>query len=191
MQTPLELTFRHMEPTPEIEALVHEKVARLEKLYSGITSCHVYVQAPHQRRRHGNLYEVTVELRVPGDTLSVHQTQHDVAEHEHPKVAIRDSFAAMERRLKQWKDAVSGEEKTHEGMLQGKIVELHTTEGYGQILATDGRLVYFHRNSVVDSDFDDMRVGDAVELVAQTDESEIGPQASTVRRIGAMKYAPR
>lgn len=190
MQTPLELAFRDIEPDEEIKDLVAGKVAHLESFYDGITSCHVYLRAPHRSQRQGNRYEVTIEVRVPGDELVVRYDQNDVAEHEHLAVAIRNAFAAMDRELKRWKDRVKGEIKTHDGPLQGKVVEIHHDRDFGQIVATDQRLVYFHRNSVVDGSFDELRPRDPVELVVQTDESELGPQASTVRRIGTMQYDP-
>ncbi|WP_371036411.1 MULTISPECIES: HPF/RaiA family ribosome-associated protein [unclassified Rhodosalinus] len=190
MQTPLELTFKHVEPTDEIKALVREKVDHLETFTDQITSCHVYIRAPHGSQRQGNLYEVTVEARVPGDELVVHPRQKDAAAHEHLQVAIRDAFASMEREIKRWKDKIRGDVKVHDGPLQGKIVEIHHDEGYGQIIATDQRLIYFHRNAVVDGRFEDLNPRDTVELVVQTGESEIGPQASTVRPIGAMEYDP-
>lgn len=190
MQTPLELAFEHVEPSDDIKALVAEQAAHLERFYGGITSCHVHIRAPHRSQRKGNLYEVTVEVRVPGHELVVRRDQNDVAEREHLRVAVRDAFAAMARDLKRWKDRVSGEVKAHEGPLQGKVVEIDHDQGYGQIIATDHRLVYFHRNSVVDGSFDDLNPRDAVELVVQTGESEIGPQASTVRRIGGLEFDP-
>jgi ribosome-associated translation inhibitor RaiA/cold shock CspA family protein len=190
MQTPIEIVFRHVEPSDEIKDLVHEKAAQLETFYDGITSCHVYIRAPHQSQRKGNLYEVTIEVRVPGQELVVRHDQNDVAEHEHLRVAVRDAFAAMATELKRWKDQIKGEVKTHDGPLQGKIVEIRHDEDFGQIIATDNRLIYFHRNSVTDGSFDDLQPRDPVELVVQTGESEIGPQASTVRRIGAMEFDP-
>jgi len=190
METPLELTFTKMQASEKLEALVREKADRLENLFEGITSCHVYVKAPHQSKQKGNLYGVHIEVRVPGDELFVDSGKGDAPAHEHPEVAIRDAFSAMERQLKQWKQRAGGDVKTHEGSLQGKIVEINHDEGYGQIIATDNRLIYFHRNSVVDGSFEDLQQRDTVELVVQTDESEIGPQASTVRPISAMKYDP-
>ena len=190
MQTPLELSFRHVEPSDDIKALIAQKVAHLETFYDGITSCHVYVRAPHQSQRKGNLYEVTIEVRVPGDELVVRHDRNDVPEHEHLRVAVRDAFAAMERELKRWKAGIRGDVKAHEGPLQGRVVEIHTDKDYGQIIATDQRLIYFHRNSVVDGSFDALQPRDPVELVVQTGESEIGPQASTVRRIGGLEFDP-
>jgi hypothetical protein len=54
---------------------VAEKVGHLETFYDGITSCHVYIRAPHQSQRQGNLYEVTIEVRVPGEELVVRTTR--------------------------------------------------------------------------------------------------------------------
>lgn len=190
MQTPIELAFKHVEPTDEIKALIFEKASHLETFFDGITSCHVYVRAPHQSQRKGNLYEVTIEVRVPGDELVVRQDQNDVAEHEHLRVVIRDAFAAMAIELKRWKSQIRGDVKSHDGMLQGKVVEIRHDEDFGQIVTTDNRLIYFHRNSVTDGSFDELRPRDTVELVVQTDESEIGPQASSVRRIGALEFDP-
>jgi len=190
MQTPLELAFKDIEPSEDIKALVAEKVAHLETFFDGITSCHVYIRAPHQSQRKGNLYEVTIELRVPGDELVVRRDQDDTAEHHHLKVAVRDAFAAMAQELKRWKAQIKGDVKTHGGPLQGKVVEIHHDEGYGQIIATDHRLIYFHKNSVVDGNFEDLQPRDTVELVVKTGESEIGPQASTVRPISSLQYDP-
>ncbi|MHA7886425.1 HPF/RaiA family ribosome-associated protein [Roseicyclus sp.] len=191
MQTPIEVAFKHVDPTDEIKALILEKADQLETYYDGITSCHVYVRAPHQSQRKGNLYEVTVEVRVPGTELVVRNDMDDVAEHEHLRVAICDAFAAMTTELKRWKAQIRDEVKTTDGgPLQGKVVEIRHDEDFGQIIATDQRIVYFHRNSVVDGSFDELQPRDTVELVVQTGESAIGPQASTVRRIGALEFNP-
>ena len=95
----------------------------------------------------------------------------------------------MERQLKRRRRKITGEIKTHEGALQGRIAEIDHAQGYGQIIAADGQLIYFHENSVVDGTFRDLKQRDPVELVVQTKESDIGPQASTVRPISEMKFA--
>jgi ribosomal subunit interface protein len=188
METPLQLSFRNMEPSNFVAGLVQEKVDKLEQFYDGVTSCHVYVDAPHKQHRKGNYYEVRIEVRVPGTELAVSSKPGDMYAHEDVKVAIRDAFRAMERQLKKWKQKAGGEVKAHEGALQGRIAEIDHERGFGQIIAADGSLIYFHRNSVIDCDFSDLKVRDPVELVVQTKESVIGPQASTVRPIGAMKF---
>ena len=113
MQTPLEITFVDSEPSPAVEARVQERVARLERHFGGITSCHVYVASPHHRQRKGRQYEVRLEVRVPGSELAITGKPGDVNAHDDVYVAIRDSFDAMERQLEEWKQRVRGEVKTH------------------------------------------------------------------------------
>ena len=185
METPLELSFRNMDASDFVAGLVREKVEKMERLFDGITSCHVYVEAPHRHQHKGNQYEVRIEVRVPGTELTVNNKPGDVNAHEDINVAVRDAFNAMERQLKRWKQKISGEVKSHPGGLQGRIAEIDRERGFGQIATTDGRLIYFHRNAVVEGDFAALK---PVELVIQTKESEKGPQASTVRPIGPMQF---
>ena len=191
VQTPLEIHFTNMERSDAVEGSARVRAERLEKFFDGITSCHVFVDASHRHQRKGNLYEVRIEVRVPGTELAVNNKPGDVNAHEDIHVAIRDAFNAMERQLKKWKKQFRGQPKARKAPLQGRVAEIHPAEGYGQIAVTDHRLVYFHRNSVVVGDFADLKEGDPVELVVQSDESEKGPQASTVRPISAMKYDPK
>jgi len=190
MQIPLELSFQHVVPEDDIKDYVRERVDHLGKLYDGITSCQVYIAAPQNRQTQGHLFDITVEVRVPGKELVVSDRKNDLSQHQHLRIALRDAFALIERDLKIYKQKARGQVKVLDGMLQGKIAEIFPKEGYGQILATDQRLIYFHRNAVLGGKFDTMQVGDTVELVARFDDSAIGPQASTVRAIGAMKYRP-
>ncbi len=188
MQTPVEITFNNLDPSEFIEARIREKVDHLEHLSEHITSCHVFVNAAHKRHRKGNTYEVHIEVRLPGHELNVNNTPGDMHAHEDIYVAIRDAFKAMERQIMKWKDQVKGKVKAHEMPLQGRIKELRTDKSFGQIATTDGRLIYFHKNSVVGGNFDDLNEKDVVELVIQYGESELGPQASTVRPISTMKF---
>ena len=58
----------------------------------------------------------------------------------------------------------------------------------GHIATTDGRLIYFHRNAVIDQSFDDMKVGDVVELVVDREGADAGPHASTVRPVSSQSF---
>jgi ribosomal subunit interface protein len=188
METPLELSFVNLDHSDAVGQRVRERVDKLERIFGRVTSCHVFVEVPHKQHRKGNRYEVRVEVRVPGGELAVNNKPGDVNAHEDLNVAIRDAFNAMERQLEKWKQKASGEVKVHDGQLQGRIAEIDHDKGFGQIAASDGRLVYFHRNSVVGGDFADLRQSDPVELVVQSRESEIGPQASTVRPISPARF---
>ncbi len=191
METPVEIAFRNLDPSEFVEKRVRERVDRLEQYYGRITSCHVQIEAPHKHHTKGNRYEVRVEVRVPGTELTVNNKPGNVHAHEDIYVAIRDAFDAMERQLKKWKQKANADVKSHEAPLSGRIEELQPDRDFGQVAMTDGRLVYFHRNSVVDDGFDTLSVGDTVELVIPPSEGEKGPQASTVRPIGGLKFVDK
>lgn len=191
METPVEIAFRNMDSSEFVEKRVRERVDRLEQFYDRITSCHVQIEAPHKHPRKGNAYEIHLEVRVPGTELAVNNKPGNEHTHEDIYVAIRDAFDAMERQLKKWKDKANAEVKAHDAPLSGRVAELHPDRDFGQIAMTDGRLVYFHRNSVVGNGFDGLAVDDAVELAVDNEESDKGPQASTVRPVGELKFVDK
>ena len=68
--------------------------------------------------------------------------------------------------------------------LRGRIVRWRAKPGYGFIAASDGRVVYFNRNSVTDGGLRRLRKGGDVWLVVARDDA-IGPRASSVHPAGA------
>ena len=186
MQTPLEISFTNTESSPAVEARVRERSDKLVRLYGRITSCHVYIEAPPRQHRKDNRFEVKIETRVPGTELAVSNRTGRKKNHQDIYIALRDAFNAMERQLKKWRRQVQGEVKSATAPLQGRVAEL--SGDFGQIAATDGRLVYFHRNSVIGNGFDDLKEGTTVALVVQETEGDKGPQASTVRPIGPLEF---
>ena len=62
------------------------------------------------------------------------------------------------------------------------MIELVPDQDYGRIQASDGRDIYFHRNSLVRGEYDDLEVGSEVRFVEEAGEQ--GPQASTVHVVG-------
>jgi cold shock CspA family protein len=61
----------------------------------------------------------------------------------------------------------------------GQIAELFPQDDYGMITSADGREIYFHRNSLLNADFDKLREGTSVRYVEEAGDK--GPQASSVR----------
>ena len=103
-----------MDTSPAVEARITERVERLEHLYDRIIGCHVVVQAPHQHSRHGNLFEVTAELRLPGgQPIVAGKAHHEDQAHEDVYVAIRDTFSALERQLQDRVRKARGQVKNH------------------------------------------------------------------------------
>lgn len=184
MQQPLQITFHEMAPSAAVERRIREKVADLEKVCDGITRCRVSVEFDHQRHRKGNMFAVHMNLHVPGKEIVVgHQGRFDHA-HEDVYVAVRDTFAAASRQLADYVRKRRGFVKHHDTPSHGRVNKLYTYERYGFVEMPDGTDVYFHENAVVGNGFDALTLGADVRVVLAEQESEHGPQASTVTPIG-------
>jgi ribosomal subunit interface protein len=183
MKIPLQITFRDMEASDAVEANIREKAAKLDQFYDQIMSCRVMVEAPHGHHHQGRLYQVRIDMTVPeGELLVTHEHHHKDHAHEDVYVAIRDAFDAMKRQLEDYARKRRGKVKTHETPAHGRVSSLSPEEDYGRIKTPDERLVYFHRNSVLDDAFDKLKIGCEVRFVEEMGER--GPQASTVTLVG-------
>jgi ribosomal subunit interface protein len=182
MKLPLQVVFRNLDPSDAIEAKVRERAERLDRYADDVMSCRVVVEAEHKHRHQGHLYHVRVDLKVPGAELVASREPELNHSHEDVYVAIRDAFDAIRRKLEDYERRRRGDVKRHEPPPHGRVIELNPEEDYGRIETGDGRIVYFHRNSVVDADFAKLAVGTEVRFVEEMGER--GVQASTVRIVG-------
>jgi len=94
MPIPTVITFHEMPGSDGVEAAIHRWVARLEHMYDRIAGCHVVVDQPHKRHRHGGAFQLRVVLSVPGEDVTVNHVRH-----EDVYVAIADAFRAVRRQL--------------------------------------------------------------------------------------------
>jgi ribosomal subunit interface protein len=182
MQIPLQVTFRDLDGSPAIEQKVREQAAKLDRYCDHITSCRVVIAAPHHHHHKGNLYQVRIDLTAPNTELAVSRESAQHQAHEDVYVVIRDAFDAMRRQLEDYVRKQRGTTKHHEVPPHGRIRELVPAESFGVIETADGREIRFSRNSVVDSEFDQLAIGDEVRFVET--EGEEAPSASTVRVVG-------
>lgn len=180
MKLPLQVVFRNMEPSATVEAKIRERSELLDRTYPHVMSCRVVVEAHHKHHHQGNLYHVRVDLKVPDSEIVAARDPGEHHAHEDVYVAVRDAFDAVRRQLEDYARRQRGQVKSHEVPPHGRIAELHPD--YGKIETADGRLVYFHRNSVIDTDFDKLAIGSEVRFAEET--GELGPQASTVYAVG-------
>lgn len=189
MKTPLELVYRHMSAAQHLDERVRANVERVERLFGRLITCRVVIDAPHRRKAKGNRYDVHIEAHGPMGVFIVNAEPGDALAHSDALVAVRDAFDALERQLMRWKETHKGKPATHAAPLQGRVTELE--RDFGQLLLTDGRLVYFHRNSVANGAFAKLAIGEPVELSLDSAESEKGPQATFVKPISAQRLVDR
>jgi len=77
MDRPLEVVFRNMKPSAELEADVRARAARLDQLNKHIVGCRVTIELENHTHRTGYLPKVHIELEVPGKSITVnHKHEH-------------------------------------------------------------------------------------------------------------------
>lgn len=114
MEVPLEITFRHVEKSDDMDRLIREKSAKLEKICDSLISCRVAVESPHARQQTGKPFRVRINMRVPpGHDLVVRRESTEGFLHERLPVVITDAFEAAFRQLKKLMDKQQGQVKTH------------------------------------------------------------------------------
>jgi ribosomal subunit interface protein len=182
MKLPLQVVFRNMEWSEAIAVKIRERAEKLDEYCDSVMSCRVAVEAQHKHHRHGNHFHVRVDVTVPGDELIASREPDEHHAYADVYVAIRDAFNTMQRQLEEYERRRRRQVKAHEVPLHGRIVEIYPDEGYGRIESPDGRLIYFHRNSLVDTGFETLQLGAEVRFAEEMGER--GPQASTVYLIG-------
>ena len=182
MQQPLQITFRGIPQSDSIKAAIEEKAKKLDQFYEKIMACRVMVEAPHSHHQHGRLYHIRIDITVPGGELVANRSPDKHQAHEDIYVAIRDAFDAAKRQLQSYNRRQKGKVKFHESPPHGHVTQLEPDQEYGRIETSDGRDIYFHRNSLVRGDFEKLEVGSEVRYVEEAGED--GPQASTVHVVG-------
>lgn len=113
MQVPLEITFHDIDHSASVEAEIRRRAAKLERFAADIVSCRVTVEAPHKHQRHGRLYRVSIDIRLPGNEIVVNRDPAGHHAHEDVYVAIRDTFKAARRQLHDTVRIRRGDVKTH------------------------------------------------------------------------------
>jgi hypothetical protein len=103
MESPLQITFRGFEHTPELEQLIRKRALDLEKVASHrLTSCHVVVELGREHIPGARMFHVRIDLALPGGVIAVNREPQDAHSHEDPAVAVRDAFEVARRDIEDW-----------------------------------------------------------------------------------------
>jgi cold shock CspA family protein len=182
MKLPLQITYRNMEPSEAVEESIRKWANKLDRVCDTIMRCTVVVEAPRKHRQTGGHFHVRLDITVPGGELVINREPDPHHAYVDVYVCIRDAFQAAERQLEEYVCRRKGAIKVHEAVPHGRIAALVPEEDYGRIATPDGREIYFHRNSLLEADFDKLEEG--MEVRFSEEEGDHGPQASTVRLVG-------
>ena len=182
MKTPVQISFHNVSHSKVIETAIHEAAARLEGTYDRIMSCRVIIDQPHRHHKEGNLFQVRIDLKVPGAELMVKREPAENLAYSDLTAVIHEAFDEMQRQIEEFINRRRGFVKTHESPPHARVARLFPEAGYGFLETLDGREVFFHRNSVLSGGFKRLNVGTEVSFVEELGDE--GPQASTVKVVG-------
>lgn len=165
------ITIRDIPRSAALEDYLLKKCQKLEKFHRRIQSCHVIVGIPQKHKHQGKLFDVHIDLTVPGKEVVVNRKQN-----EDVYVAIRSAFAAATRQLEQHAQKKRGAVKHHDTMRKGSVSKLFHQEGYGFIEDELGNEYYFSELTV--PHFHQFKIGDTVFFMEVVTDD--GLQASRV-----------
>jgi len=93
-----QVTYRDLDPSNALNAIINKRLQKLERYSSQILRSRVVLDSPHNHKHKGKLYRATVEVDIKGSPITI--SHNDASIH----VAVRDAFNVAERKLKACSD---------------------------------------------------------------------------------------
>ena len=177
MKLQLQITTRDIPHSEALESHIRQKAEKLETFYPQIMGCRIVVEVPHKHKTQGNLFNVRLDITVPGKELVVTREPN-----EDVYVALRDAFDAAKRQLEDYGRRQRGEVKAHAPVLHGKVVRLVPEEGYGFVETSGGQELYFHRENLANNNFEQLEEGSEVQFL-----EDIGSEGFQAKRVSTGK----
>src|SRR6266508_4569324 len=113
MQLPVKITYRGLEKSDEIDSLVLDYAARLERFCDHINRCDVAIEQTNHTHQKGNPYRCRIDVTVArGHELVADERQKDNGTHQPLNKVIHDAFKKMERELRRFVDKQKRNVKT-------------------------------------------------------------------------------
>jgi cold shock CspA family protein/ribosome-associated translation inhibitor RaiA len=182
MQTPAQVEFENLTPSPGLQAAIDQHIAELEKRFGRVTAGRIIVRGPGDRHKTGGQYQVSIRLALPeGREVNVGRTPKADERYADLTFAVDNAFKRARRQLQDQARVMRGQTKLHEGEPVGTVLRIDPSGEFGFLEGADGQEIYFNCNSVLEGRAD-IGVGSRVSYVEEAGEK--GPQASTVKVLG-------
>lgn len=91
-----QITYHNMSQSDAMDTRILELCDKLDEFHPKITSCHVVVEEIDKHKHKGNLFDVRIDLHVPGREIVASNQQNEDA-----YAAITAAFDAAFRQLEQ------------------------------------------------------------------------------------------
>ena len=176
---PFQITFLDFPESDAVWLAVQKRIEKIEHFFDRILRCEVTISCPHRHRHADRLYHIQIYLFIPGEDIIVKRNRPKNEAHRDIYVAIRDSFDAAERLLKDRIRIARRKIKFHEQPFEeAKIHKIFYNEGFGFLQTSDGRECYFAQNSITNKNFNELKIGQRVKF--NEEPGEKGPQVTSM-----------
>ena len=101
MSFPVHITFRNMQASASVEALVRRRAEDLVQFAPRISACNVVLDCLHPQNHLGRPYGVHIDLAVPGGTVVVNRDAGGNHARTDLTMAVRDAFDTARRQLQE------------------------------------------------------------------------------------------
>jgi len=168
MQVPPQISFRHMDPSPAIEAHIMRRIDALEKIFPNMIGCQVVIDASQKKRVTGRNFEVSIQAELPGPDIFAKEKLGRSSAPEDVNLAVHRAFDQAERLLRERFEKMGNvETKHHPEALDGEVVRLMKEEGYGFIRGVDGNEYYFQQDGLTSGHWSDLDIGSRLSFKGQ------------------------
>lgn len=188
MNAPIEITFRHFEPTERIRDKINELIGQLDKFENEIISGRVAIDGKNKRGQK-TVVSIHVELNYPGGR-AVGKREGDFPQPAGQRTfdnALTEAFHSAASQIRNHFAKVRPQEKNqleHQPQ-HGRIERLNPDVKNG-FIEMPGVGTLFFSEAVVQGNFDALAIGDEVLALPAEAEGPYGPQASLVKPIGPL-----
>ena len=135
MQTQPHIIFKNVDMSDAVEADVRDKIQKLEHFFDRIITCRVTIEAPHRHQYKGKIYNIKIDMVVPGKEIIVTRSGIQDQTHEDIYVAIKDAFISARRKLRDYVNKLKRHPKTREARMDERIKEEFRDIAGGEELA--------------------------------------------------------
>lgn len=176
MKLPVQITIRDFINSAVLKDHILHKVKKLNEINPRIMSCRVIVEMPQKHKRQGKLFNVKIDLTIPGEEITISKNAD-----EDIYITLREAFDDAKRRLEYYARKNQHNGKVHHAKvpMRGYISQLYSDEGYGFIEAADGHSVYFNECVLNHVHMKHLDIGMPVQFLEEMGEK--GPQACRVK----------
>jgi ribosomal subunit interface protein len=108
MESPVRITFRHLQPSESLRQHIEQESTKLEEFFTPIIDCHVVIDLPNRSAQGGQPYRVRVELEVPGHRLVGGVDPSEDKSRQDAFMAVSEAFDNAQRELQDYARRIRG-----------------------------------------------------------------------------------